>query len=70
MARAQCPPCFDFVEGEAPGPLARLKDAGSGQVVVLAEWPASLLDMYRAGVLVGQAGQVAEGLAREPKLDW
>ena len=54
-----CP--FDFVAGTAPGVFAALTNA-EGRVVLLSEWPTSLLDMRRAGVLVGRARRLAAEL--------
>jgi hypothetical protein len=53
---------FDFVNAHH-GYWAMLKD-GAGRTVVLTAWPATLLSMYRAGMLAGTAKSEAEALDR------
>ena len=59
--RALRPVGFDYVGAER-GYWARMRDGG-GREVILTEYPASLLAMARAGVLVGEAKADAERLA-------
>jgi hypothetical protein len=54
---------FDYV-GLPRGHWACLRD-GAGRNVTLCEWPASLLSMLKAGVLVGEAKEDAEALECE-----
>lgn len=53
MARPLRTVGFDYAEAHR-GYWARLRDGG-GREVILTEYPASLLSMYRAGVLEGEA---------------
>ena len=52
---------YDFSLGSGPGPMVRLETPDGHQVVLL-EWPQSLFDMLRAGVLGGAALREAESL--------
>ena len=63
MSNSLRPAGFDYASGRR-GYWALLRD-GAGAVVILTEHPATLLSMFRAGVLVGAAKDDAAQIARE-----
>lgn len=54
---------FDYADGHR-GYWARLRD-GAGRTVTLTEFPASLLSMLKAKILIGEAKEDAERIAAE-----
>jgi hypothetical protein len=53
---------FDFVDPARRGAWTRLVDETGGSEVTITDWPASLVQMMLAGVLVGTAKRTAEAL--------
>lgn len=54
-------PSYEFLT-EQRGPLCALRDKVSDRVVFLVDWPGSLLDMWRAGVLGPKARAEVDAL--------
>lgn len=66
------PPAFDFADAHR-GPMTVLVDKTNKKTLVLVEWPKSLFEAHRAGVLTGRAEQEAITLKpahRAPSHPW